>query len=618
MFIDDSACNLASINLMKFRRDDGSFDVERFRAAVRIFITAQEILVDHASYPTERIAVNSHKFRPLGLGFANLGSLLMSAGLPYDSEQGRARAAAITAIMHGQAYLTSALHAAHVGAFEGYAVNREPMLRVMEMHRDAAELIDAAAPDELRDTARTIWADCLERGRQHGYRNSQVTVIAPTGTIAFMMDCDTTGIEPDIALVKYKQLAGGGMLKIVNRTVPMALRSLGYDEPEIRDVLEYIDAHDTIEGAPGILDEDLPVFDCAFGPPQGGRSIHFRGHLRMMAAVQPFLSGAISKTCNVPNEATAQEIRDAYLEGWRLGLKALAIYRDGSKGSQPVSTRSESTPSTAAHAGTTAAAAAPASIDLAGGAGTAEARTAAPISGEPAPAPANQPRRERLPHTRKSLTHKFDIQGHEGYINVGFYPDGRPGELFITMAKEGSTIGGLMDVLGTAISIGLQYGVPLDVFVNKFAHSRFEPAGFTRNPDIPIAKSIADYIFRWLGMEFIPGYREANAPKRPAPGAGPEESASPMPVLKFNGHRTATIADLEHAEAVMGTYQAKPDASQPGEQVELQDDESLSEQDRQFAHFQSDAPPCDNCGALTVRCGTCYRCFNCGNSMGCS
>ncbi len=524
--------------------------------------------------------------------------------------------------MHGQAYLTSAEHAAHVGAFEGFAVNREPMLRVMEMHRDAVEAIDPSAPAELLDAARAVWAECLDMGREHGYRNSQVTVLAPTGTIAFMMDCDTTGIEPDIALVKYKQLAGGGMLKIVNRTVPMALRKLGYDEPEIRGILDYIDAHDTIEGAPGLKDEDLPVFDCAFAPPQGGRSIHFRGHLRMMAAVQPFLSGAISKTCNMPNEATVEEIRDAYLEGWRLGLKALAIYRDGSKGSQPVSTKSESSKEAAGNGG--------------GGGLRGSLAPVAPrfderprrviVRAQPSIAagtvtgsrsrPAIQPRRERLPHTRRSLTHKFDIQGHEGYINVGFYPDGRPGELFITMAKEGSTIGGLMDVLGTAISIGLQYGVPLEVFVNKFAHSRFEPAGFTKNPDIPIAKSIADYIFRWLGMEFIPGYREANAPKRPTSETEETESVPTMPLLKVNGHRTATIADLEHAEAVMGTYRHHPAETLPG--GELSVDEGLGEQERQFAHFQSDAPACDNCGALTVRCGTCYRCFNCGNSMGCS
>ncbi len=594
MFIDDSACNLSSLNLMKFCREDGSFDAERFRAAVRIFITAQEILVDHASYPTEKIAQNSHRFRPLGLGYANLGSLLMATGLPYDSDAGRSLAAAITAIMHGQCYLTSAEHAAHVGAFEGFALNREPMLKVMEMHRAAALAIDASAPADLRATASAVWAECLEHGRKHGYRNSQVTVLAPTGTIAFMMDCDTTGIEPDIALVKYKQLAGGGMLKIVNRTVPMALHKLGYDEPTIRGILDHIDQHDTIEQAPGIQDKHLPVFDCAFAPPQGGRSIHFRGHLKMMAAVQPFLSGAISKTCNVPNEATVEDVRGAYLEGWKLGLKALAIYRDGSKGSQPVSTKDESKEKAVA---------------------LAPAEPASPAT-PPAPQIIYQPRRERLPHTRRSVTHKFDIQGHEGYINVGFYPDGRPGELFITMAKEGSTIGGLMDVLGTAISIGLQYGVPLEVFVNKFAHSRFEPAGFTKNPDIPIAKSIADYIFRWMGMEFIPGYREANAPRRPG-SDDLEPAPAATPVLKVNGLRSATIADLEHAEAVMGAKVFQQTSVQ-SLVAEIPTADGLSEQDRQFAHFQSDAPACDNCGALTVRCGTCYRCFNCGNSMGCS
>jgi ribonucleoside-diphosphate reductase alpha chain len=606
MFIDDSACNLASINLMKFLREDGSFDAQGFRAACRIFITAQEILVDHASYPTDRIALNSHKFRPLGLGYANLGSLIMASGLPYDSSEGRALAGAVTAIMHGQAYLTSAEHARSLGPFDGFALNREPMLRVIEKHRDAVEAIDRSAFPDLLAEARAVWDECVDMGREHGYRNSQVTVLAPTGTIAFMMDCDTTGVEPDIALVKYKQLAGGGMLKIVNRTVPMALRKLGYDEGVARSILEWIDAHDTIEGAPSLREEDLAVFDCAFPPPQGGRSIHFRGHLRMMSAVQPFLSGAISKTCNVPAEATIADIRDAYLEGWKLGLKALAIYRDGSKGSQPVSTKAESEEGD----GSTAKAARGATAgESPSGPQIISPVPAAPSA--PVAAASVQPRRERLPHTRRSLTHKFDIQGHEGYVNVGFYPDGRPGELFITMAKEGSTIGGLMDVLGTAISIGLQYGVPLEVFVNKFAHSRFEPAGFTKNPDIPIAKSIADYIFRWLGMEFIPGYREANAPQH---SAQEPEAPSSTPVIKVNGHRVATIADLEHAEAVreahQGNVSAQPAAPPLGD--------SAAARDEQFAHFQSDAPACDSCGALTVRCGTCYRCFNCGNSMGCS
>jgi ribonucleoside-diphosphate reductase alpha chain len=597
MFLDDSACNLASLNLMKFRRDDGTFDAPSFRAACRVFITAQEILVDHGSYPTERITANSHKFRPLGLGYANLGSLIMSSGLPYDSDEGRALAAVITALMHGQAYLTSAELARHVGPFEGFALNREPMLRVMEMHRDALEGIDGSCPTELLTEARDLWDNVLDLGRRHGYRNSQVTVIAPTGTIAFMMDCDTTGIEPDIALVKYKQLAGGGMLKIINRTVPMAMRTLGYDEPSIRGVLDHVDRYDTIENCTTLRAEHLPVFDCAFKPQSGTRSIHYRGHLKMMAAAQPFLSGAISKTVNMPREATVAEIRDAYLEGWKLGLKALAIYRDGSKESQPVSTQSET-----AKAEQTAATASAAIIALAA------AESAAAVAAASC-APATQPRRERLPETRHSLTHKFDIQGHEGYVTVGFYPDGRPGELFITMAKEGSTVGGLMDVIGTCVSMGLQYGVPLDVFVNKFAHSRFEPAGFTKNPDIPIAKSITDYIFRWLGMEFIPGYRQANAPKRADDEPPTLVDATPpdgsTPVVKVNGLRAATVADWEHAEVIL-------------QSVLPSTLESLESQQEQFANFQSDAPPCDLCGALTVRCGTCYRCFNCGNSMGCS
>jgi ribonucleoside-diphosphate reductase alpha chain len=596
MFIDDSACNLSSINLMKFRNEDGSFDFAGFRAACRIFITAQEILVDHSSYPTDRITSNSHKFRPLGLGYANLGSLVMSNGLAYDSNEGRALAGAITAIMHGQAYLSSAEHAGNLGAFEGFALNREPMLRVMEMHRDAVDSIDPSVAPELVAEARKVWAECLEVGRKNGYRNSQVTVLAPTGTIAFMMDCDTTGIEPDIALVKYKSLAGGGMLKIVNRTVPMALNKLGYDDPSVRKILDFIDVKDTIEGAPGMKDEHLSVFDCAFAPPQGGRSIHFRGHLRMMSAVQPFLSGAISKTCNVPNEATVADIQEAYLEGWRLGLKALAIYRDGSKGSQPVNTKSDSNDSKAAPAAPVVAAPAPAPVAAA------------------APVPSAQLRRERLPLTRKSMTHKFDIQGHEGYVTVGFYPDGRPGEVFITMAKEGSTIGGLMDVVGTSISIGLQYGVPLEVFVNKFAHSRFEPAGFTKNPDIPIAKSVTDYIFRWLGIEFIPGYREANTPQR---YTAPEETKLAAPEVKVNGHRTASMDDLADAEAALTSKSQATTAPAASLQV-ISATSIVEKNDQQFAHFQSDAPACDNCGALTVRCGTCYRCFNCGNSMGCS
>jgi ribonucleoside-diphosphate reductase alpha chain len=491
-----------------------------------------------------------------------------------------------------------------MGPFEGFALNREPMLHVMEMHRAAIDEIDPSCPTQLRKAARDVWDACLDQGRKSGYRNAQVTVIAPTGTIAFMMDCDTTGIEPDIALVKYKQLAGGGMLKIVNRTVPMALRKLGYDDPAIERILAYIDAEDTIEGAPGIKDADLPVFDCAFPPARGGRSIHWEGHVRMMAAAQPFLSGAISKTVNMPRESTVDDIRRAYLEGWKLGLKALAIYRDGSKESQPVSTSSESDKEQKTAPQPDLAAATP---------------PPAPAAAAPAPArPGYQPRRERLPDTRHSMTHKFDIQGHEGYLTVGFFEDGRPGELFITMAKEGSTIGGLMDTIGTLVSMCLQYGVPLEVLVNKFAHSRFEPSGFTRNPDIPIAKSLADYIFRWLGIQFVPGYRAANAPNRSeydesAAVSGGEEPVAPTaPLIKINGKRKATAVDLARAEA---ERLATPAAAHPSPTMHVV---SLEVQQAQFASFQSDAPACDNCGALTVRCGTCYRCFNCGNSMGCS
>src|SRR4051812_22098360 len=478
MFLDDTACNLASINLMKFRRPDGVFDVERFKNACRVFFIAQEILVDHASYPTKRIAHNSHLFRPLGLGYSNLGSLMMAGGIAYDSDAARGLCGAMTALLHGTANLTSVELAAAVGPFDSYEKNREPMLNVMQMHRDAVDLIDEACPAYLREASAELWDQVLDAGAQFGFRNAQATVLAPTGTISFLMDCDTTGIEPDIALVKYKSLAGGGMLKIVNNTVPSALRTLGYDEPEIKSILAYIETEDTIEGAADLKPEHLSVFDCAFKPRGGVRSIPWHAHVSMMAAAQPFLSGAISKTVNMPRETTPDDIANAYTEGWRLGLKALAIYRDGSKESQPLSTSSEGD------------------------------KAAAKIVAAP--------RRERLPDTRNSKTHKFSIAGHEGYITVGLYDDGRPGELFITMAKEGSTIGGLMDAFGTAVSMSLQYGVPLEVYVNKFSHTRFEPMGHTKNPDIRIAKSIVDYIFRWLGITFLPGYREAMLGQKPA------------------------------------------------------------------------------------------------------
>lgn len=586
MFLDDTACNLASINLKKCMNDDGTFNVDRFRRACAIYITAQEILVDHASYPTPSIAENSHRFRPLGLGYANLGSLLMSMGIPYDSDKGRGICGALTALLNGQGYLTSSHIAGHIGPFKGYAENRDSMLQVMRMHQAAVENIHPACPAYLKDAARQVWAECVASGEVHGYRNAQATVLAPTGTIAFMMDCDTTGIEPDIALVKYKQLAGGGMMKIVNRTVPKALQTLNYDALSIEKILKFIEEHDTIEGAPGLRNEHLAVFDCAFKPQNGKRSIAWKAHVTMMAAAQPFLSGAISKTVNMPEHSTVEDIEEAYIEGWRLGLKALAIYRDGSKQSQPLATTKE---------------------------GDRKKGQEPAVDFESA----RKIVRRRLPATRHSLTHKFSVGGHEGYTTVGLFEDGTPGELFITMAKEGSTIGGLMDVIGTLTSMALQYGVPLDVIVNKFAHMRFEPSGWTSNPDIPNAKSVVDYIFRWLGIQFLPGYREANVPTRNVTAADVPET--PEAVRKhvenfidrqLNGtknHTNGTSSNGSHAAA-----------SAPKETVLVELGDGPSVRSEQFAKFQSDAPACDNCGAITVRNGNCYLCHNCGNSMGCS
>src|ERR1035437_3351635 len=486
-FLKDTSCNLASLNLMKFVGEDGEFDVEAFRYASRLTITAQEILVDNAGYPTPAITDNSHLFRPLGLGYANLGALLMSRGLAYDSSEGQAYAAAITSIMTAEAYGQSAVIARdHGGPFAEYRKNEEPFLRVIQKHRDAAHGIPDKqhVPSDLHRAARDIWDETLELGRANGFRNAQTTLLAPTGTIAFMMDCDTTGIEPDIALVKYKKLVGEGFLKIVNQTVPGALRKLGYTPEQVVSIVAYVNERETIEGAPDLRPEHLSVFDCAFKPMNGTRSIHYLGHLRMMAAVQPFLSGAISKTVNMPEAATAEEIETVYLEGWRLGLKAIAIYRDNSTRSQPLMTGKKKSTDGAATAAEAVAAAA------------ALAAAAAPL--EP------KAYRRRLPAERTAITHKFDIAGHEGYITVGLYPDGQPGEIFLKMAKEGSTISGLMDSFATTVSVALQYGVPLHDLVHKFAHVRFEPSGFTANPEIPIAKSIIDYIFRWLGSRFLP------------------------------------------------------------------------------------------------------------------
>ncbi len=484
MFLNDTACNLASLNLMQFVKEDGEFDVEGYRFACRVTLTAQEILVDNAGYPTPRIEENSHRFRPLGMGYANLGALLMNRGLAYDSDEGRAYAAAITAIMTGEGYRQSALIARdHGGPFVEYPRNESSFLRVIGKHRDAAYNIPTtdAVPQEMLDGAKATWDEAFTLGKRHGYRNAQVSVLAPTGTIAFMMDCDTTGIEPDIALIKYKKLVGEGYLKIVNNTVPGALHKLGYSAGEVEEIVAFINEHETIEGAPYLRDEHLAVFDCAFKPVNGERSIHYMGHVRMMAAAQPFISGAISKTVNMPEAATAEEIESVYMEGWKLGLKAIAIYRDGSKRSQPLSTGKKKDSDTAVEPQATAA-----SASVPG------------LGGEP------KPYRRRLPTERAAVTHKFDINGHEGYITVGLYPDGQPGEIFLKMAKEGSTVSGLMDTLATSISLALQYGVPLRDLVNKFAHVRFEPAGFTANPEIPIAKSIVDYIFRWMGSRFLP------------------------------------------------------------------------------------------------------------------
>jgi len=577
MFLDDSACNLASVNLMKFVDENGTFDIDRFKHVVRLYIIAQEILVDSASYPSDLIASNSHRFRPLGLGYANLGALIMRLGVPYDSEAGRAFAGSVTSLMTGHAYATSQELSKVVGSFDGWAENKDSMADVMKMHRAAVDEIDSiAAPSAIKKAGREIW-DQVVSGASKGFRNAQVTVLAPTGTIGFMMDCDTTGVEPDIALVKYKQLAGGGMMKIVNRTLRPALTRLGYSEDEIDGILRYVDEKDTIEGAPNLKSDHIQVFDCAFKPVNGTRTIPYQAHLRMMAAVQPFLSGAISKTVNLPSDATPGDIMQTYMEGWQLGLKAVAIYRDGSKRIQPLST------SESKEKGQAEAAVPPEDND-----GDHE---------EILNAARRAPYRRRMPYTRQSLTHKFEVAGHEGYLTVGMYDDGSPGELFITMAKEGSTVGGTMDAFGTAISLCLQYGVPVRELCQKFAHSRFEPSGFTKNPDIPMAKSLVDYIFRWLHVTFPNGTLDGMAEEDPAAAGAPV--AEPTPV-----------ATVSTSTPVAATTVAAPEPAA--------DQEDVQRVDEQFDHFMEDAPACDVCGAITVRNGACYRCYNCGNSMGCS
>jgi ribonucleoside-diphosphate reductase alpha chain len=560
MFLDDTACNLASLNLMKYVNSAGQFDVEAYKHAVDVTITAQEILVDFASYPTPKIAENSHNFRPLGLGYANLGALLMSMALPYDSNQGRDVAGAVTALMCGEAYAQSARVAERMGPFPGYAVNREPMLDVIRMHRDSMRGINPehVQPD-LFLAAQESWNNALALGEKHGFKNSQVTVLAPTGTIGFMMDCDTTGIEPDLALVKYKKLVGGGLIKIVNNTVPQALIKLGYTPEQTGEIISYIDGHGKMDGAPHFKPEHLPVFDCSLAPPGGGRSITWTGHVKMMAAAQPFLSGAISKTINMPEESTIEDITHAYMESWKLGLKAVAIYRDNSKKSQPL------------NAG-----------------GKQEGKKEAKVM-EAAVAAMVEPmqrelfaraQREKMPAERASVTHKFSVGGHEGYITVGLYEDNRPGEVFIKMSKEGSTLSGVMDGLALTISIGLQYGVPLKVFVDKLLNTRFEPSGITANANIRFVSSVLDYIARWLGGRFISS-----------------------DYLKLNGAAPEAIAT-----APMQTSLAMPPAIKPSEPAGS----------RTPSNAHEGAPTCSECGMLMVPNGACYKCENCGSTSGCS
>ncbi|MGH9718375.1 MAG: vitamin B12-dependent ribonucleotide reductase [Candidatus Acidiferrales bacterium] len=569
MFLDDTACNLASLNLLKFLGPNAQFDTDGFKHAVDVTITAQEILVDNASYPTEKIRQNSHEYRPLGLGYANLGALLMSLALPYDSDGGRDYCGAVTALMTGEAYAQSARIADRLGTFSGYPRNRDSMLDVIRMHRDSLRPIkEENVQPSLLHAAQESWDSALELGEKHGYKNSQVSVLAPTGTIGFMMDCDTTGIEPDLALVKQKRLVGGGVIKIVNNTVPQALMGLGYGPESVAKIVDYIDANGKIEGAPGLKPEHLAVFDCSLAPMGGGRSISWRGHLRMMAAAQPFLSGAISKTINMPEESTVEDIMDAYVDSWKQGLKAVAIYRDNSKRSQPLSAAGKKEPAKSA---------APIAV-------AAPPMIAAPVAVEGA-SPEQQElfsrmKRHKLPNERTSITHKFSVGGHEGYLTVGKYEDGAPGEIFIKMAKEGSTLSGIMDAFALSVSIALQYGVPLKSLVDKFCNSRFEPSGYTGNPEIRYAKSVVDYIGRWLGGKFIsPDYLDHD-------GAATEQETPAQAVKAILATPARSSAEVETA--------TRPRAA------------------------ADDAPYCSECGMLMTPNGSCYKCSNCGSTSGCS
>jgi ribonucleoside-diphosphate reductase alpha chain len=631
LFLDNTACNLASLNLMKFKTADGDFDVERFKAAVRIFITAQEIIVDNASYPIKEIAENSHIFRTLGLGYANLGSLIMSYGFGYDSVEGRALCGAITAIMTGEAYEQSARLARAIEPFPGYhdarasgvakpaaKDNVAAMLDVMELHRCAVrEISDAKEFAHLKEEAAKVWDSAAELGKRYGYRNAQVTVLAPTGTISFLMDCDTTGIEPDIALVKYKLLAGGGMLKIVNQTVKPALEKLGYNSEEIERIIAHIDAFDTIEDvidtdgstiSSGLKPEHLSIFDCAFKPFKGERSLNYMAHLRMMAAAQPFLSGAISKTVNMPEAATVDDIMNTYVEGWRLGLKSIAIYRDGSKRSAPLNTRKTK------HMG--AADDADIAVDIAIGSDQFQKRILeleeelGTLRGR-----LDQPVRHRMPDTRSSLTHRFEIAGHEGYITVGLYEDGQPGELFITMSKEGSTIGGLMDTVGTLTSIALQYGVPLESLVKKFAYQRFEPSGFTKNPDIRHATSITDYVFRWLACQFIRGYKEATAPNRAQPDLPLKEIVEiEKKALNRPVRDLVRTAEKEVIDVITNHPSNDPTTAGRGGNGNGHAERVMVALGSVFMEIT-----CSVCGSdKVIRAGACGVCTECGTSQGCS
>ena len=584
MFLDDSACNLASLNLMGFYSETTGFDVEAYRHALRIVITAQEITVDKASYPTAAIERNSHAFRPLGIGYANLGALLMARGLPYDSDEGREYAAAMTSILSGESYVQSARIAAKLGPFEGYKVNEAPFLRVIDKHRKAAQKISIKAlPVDLALAATKCWDDAYALGSEHGFKNAQISVLAPTGTIAFMMDCDTTGIEPDIALVKYKKLVGGGLLKIVNHTVPTALKRLGYDAKQMNEIVQYIDENDTIEGAPHLLEQHLPVFDCAFKATNGTRSIQYMGHLKMMGAVQPFISGAISKTINMPTSATVEDIEGAYYEAWKLGLKAVAIYRDGCKRSQPLSTSSG------------------------------KEKLAEAIA-----APAAKPVRRKLPDEREAITHKFSIGGHEGYITVGKYEDGTPGEIFITMAKEGSTISGLMDSFATMTSLALQHGVPLSFLVDKFTHTRFEPSGFTKNPEIPMTKSIMDYIFKWLAIKFLDRDSQTHA------GVILRDEPIPTPTQANVAPLTKDEVKFVDTLVTPASVNAGPSPSMASSNVvtfvttSKSADAPNSNTPKATFLYQQDAPSCSDCGSIMIRNGACYKCLNCGSTSGCS